>query len=215
MKATNNLHEALEFYPSSEAGQDLFVYRILNNKKNGTYLDIGCGEATERFNGCSAGNNTNELSRHGWTGIGIDINPAFSYTWTVIRQHPFLVTDVTTVDWNFLIKEHSLLQNHIDYLSFDVDDATTFAMRNFPFDKIRFSVITIEHDSYRVGNEVKKEMREILSKAGYQLLCSDVQVIQQGTRFLVYEDWWIDITKIDAELADKYRCHKKAGYIIT
>jgi hypothetical protein len=78
-----------------------------------------------------------------------------------------------------------------DYLSLDVDDATLATLQNIPLDRMRFKVITIEHDAYRVGPAPREAMREILTAAGYTLAVADVRC--GGGEF---EDWWIDAKKV-------------------
>jgi hypothetical protein len=198
----------------SQAGQDLFVYNILDKKNNGTYLDIGCGDCTCIFDGMSNGSNTLLLSQLGWNGIGFDIDNSHKWGWDHIRKHKIIVDDITSLDWNNLITHNAILQDTIDYLSFDIDDATSDGIRAFPFDKIRFRVITIEHDSYRVGDSVKNEIRNVLSNNGYELLCSDVMVQITGYYPWIFEDWWVDMSKVDRSLAEKFRCDKELGHNI-
>ncbi len=52
----------------SQSCQDLFVSGVLNNKENGSYLELGCSYPVES-------NNTYLLeSKFNWTGISIDID---------------------------------------------------------------------------------------------------------------------------------------------
>ena len=194
------------FKSVSQACQDLFAYQIMEGKKNGTYLDIGAGDAI----GTS---NTLRLSELGWTGIGLDIEPGFAWGWQHIRNHKYIQDDITIVDWDKLIDDNPMLQQKIiDYLSFDVDDATLQAILRFPFDRLRFRVITIEHDEYRVGNHVKNVMRDILRKAGYDLLCSDIKLHPQGYKDpIIFEDWWVDPREVNMNVAEKFRCDGKLG----
>lgn len=153
-----------DFKPNGLVHQDLFVYKILGKIQNGTFLDIGAGNCVDH------GNNTLQLAKIGWNGIGFDICKNFEYGWNFVRNQKFICEDVTTIDWNKIICENPIFNQTIDYLSFDVDDATSLAMKHFPWDKIRFKVITIEHDCYRIGDSIKNEQREILKKFGYLLL---------------------------------------------
>lgn len=199
------------FKPASQAGQDLFVYRILKNKRDGTYLDVGAGNCIAEFRGDNCGSNTLRLADMGWTGVGIDTEKNYVWGWQHIRRHKFITEDATTLDWDKLIAETPILQKTVDYLSFNLDDATTAGVKHFPFDKIKFRVITIEHDSYRVGDEVKKLIRDILPKFGYELLCSDVSVQITGYKPWIYEDWWVDPNTVDMTLANKFRADKTLG----
>jgi hypothetical protein len=92
------------------------------------------------------------------------------------------------------------LASPIDYLSMDVDGGLPTTMRNLPFDKLRFRVLTIEHNRYLWGDDPRNEYREIVGKQGYELLCADVR---HGD--CPFEDWWVDSTKVDMTLAEKFR----------
>jgi hypothetical protein len=199
------------FKSASQAGQDLFVYRVLGNKRGGTYLEIGAGDCIAEFNGNNCGSNTLRLSDMEWNGIGIDLNEKYKWGWDNIRGHKYIIDDATTIDWNKVIMENSILQQTVDYLSFDLDDSTSQGIQHFPFDKIRFRVLTIEHDSYRVGNNVKILIRQILLKHGYLLLCSDVSVQITDCSPWIYEDWWVDPTQVNMNLANKFRANNTLG----
>jgi len=79
------------------------------------------------------------------------------------------------------------------------------AFLHFPFDKIRFHAICIEHDSYRVGNELKDMIRTKLTELGYTLVCADVVVSGYGE----FEDWWVDESNVDTTLVSKIQCSGK------
>jgi len=207
-------------YPSaSQAGQDKFAYTVLSGKRNGTYLDIGCGVATEVFTGHNGGNNTVNLFRElDWKGYGfdIDINNVRSWNDSRCTKDPIgnkcFWEDVTKVDWNLFISQNELLQDTIDYISFDVDDATVEAVKNFPWDKIRFRAMTIEHDAYRVGSQTKEFIKETLFKHGYDLVCEDVNV--DIGKLVAFEDWWVDLKTVDKDIVEKLRCKNKIGHEI-
>lgn len=188
---------------TSQAGQDLFAFRVLKNKTGGTYLDIGCGDSI------AFGSNTLALSEVGWTGIGIDVESAYRWGWEHLRKTKFILNDITTLNWNKVIEENPYLTDTVDYLSFDVDDATIGGVENFPWDKIRFRVITIEHDSYRVGDDTKIFLRHILSKHGYYLLCADVMV--EFPTYVSFEDWWVDPRKVDMDRALEFKSDSEPG----
>lgn len=184
----------------SQAGQDLFVHRILKNKHNGTCLDIGC-------NSHNISSNISEFLKIGWKSINLDIE---YFDWSNVRNSNFIQCDITTLKWDNMIQKHTILQNTLDYISFDVDDATFLAVNNFPFDKIRSKIITIEHDSYRVGDNLKIILRDILTNAGYLLLCSDVIVYFMGKN-CEFEDWWVDPNEIDIDMINTFKSNKENG----
>jgi hypothetical protein len=164
----------------SQAGQDWFAYNVLSKKTDGTFLEIGGCHPVEI-------NNTYELERLGWRGYSFDHDPGTAPMFAQQRpQCKFYLTDVTTFDWNGFCEANNLVGGTIDYLSFDVDDASMKTLQRFPFSKVKFNVMTVEHDRYRFGVAVAEEMRSILTKHGYVILCKD---ITNGR--LPYEDWWV------------------------
>jgi hypothetical protein len=162
----------------SQAGQDLFVHAV-TRKSNGTFLEIGGCDPIEI-------NNTYELEKMGWTGYSFDIDANLSYPFFLKRKCQFMVADVSKFDWDRFLIENNLLNTTIDYLSFDVDGASLPTLRRFPFDKIKFNVMTVEHDRYRFGQAVADEMRSIILPHNYEIICKD---IQNGN--LPYEDWYV------------------------
>ena len=70
----NNLRPVFRFYKTnivkqfSQCGEDLIIDKIIGNKKNGFYIDIGANDPI-KFN------NTYKFYKKGWTGINIDPNP--------------------------------------------------------------------------------------------------------------------------------------------
>lgn len=161
---------------TSQALQDEAVYRITQGRP-GTFLDVGSHDPVRI-------NNTFCLEQKGWTGYLFDCDPRWTEPTTLHRTSPFLCVDVSTFDWQGFFTEKGLTQ--MDYLSFDVDEASLATLRRFPFDRVSFRVCTIEHDRYRFGDAVAAEMREILTRHGYVLLCKDV--CNGGNP---YEDWYV------------------------
>lgn len=176
------------FVSTSQAGQDIFVKRIMGDAV-GTFLDVGCSHPKER-------SNTFSLERTGWTGWLIDNDPGCVDLVKSVRSAKFISADATTIDWSFLGNKR-----YIDYLSLDIDAATLPCLQRIPLDKIRFGIITVEHDRYRFGDGPRQQMREILSNAGYVRIASDV--CSQGMQF---EDWWVK-----PELEEKASFAKSEG----
>jgi len=169
------------FNSSSQASQDQFVYQVLlrnNPTYKGFFLDIGSNHPINI-------NNTYNLeTHHGWSGLLFDYSDMYAATTKEIRKNPFLQADVTSINWSELIEKYNI-PSVIDYVSFDVDDASLKALNIFPFDKLKIKVITMEHDFYCRGESVRDEMRRILTSHGYQIICKDVKNIGNE-----YEDWW-------------------------
>ena len=176
----------------SQADQDIFVLSMLNGKRNGTWLEIGCAWPEDI-------SNTALLEQFGWSGLSID-----SYQ-TVINQWPGVRTTVPVhvvaqqANWFELLHQKGIAQTDIDYLSLDCDPAeqTLDILHLIPFDRLRFAVITFEHDCYAAGDTVKYSSRQYLSNHGYKLVASNISDCGQARD---YEDWWVHPDLVDADL---------------
>ena len=191
---------SLNCVSTSYSYQDDFVLKIFNYKKNGFFIDVGCSHETE-------GSNTYRLELNGWNGIRVDNQSNESLT---KRNSLFVLDDALKIDYLTLLD--SVNCEKIDYASFDIDEATTNLIKIFPFEKYKPSVITIEHDRYRLGDSDCDEQREILSKHNYRLLCKDVLVdIWIGWTKAPYEDWWVNAEMFDAKLLDNLQSEFISG----
>lgn len=168
----------------SQALQDRFVANLLNFKRDGFYLDIGSCHAEST-------NNTYAFEELGWRGICIEVDPQHNESYKK-RTCKYINYDATQLDYKVILDNENAPQT-IDYLSLDVDAISTDVLKLLPLDVYTFSVITIEHDQYLNGDIYRDEQRDILSKSGYCLICSDVLVpLQEDTKEnCSFEDWWI------------------------
>ena len=177
----------------SQAGQDLFVLTALDGRREGVFLDLGCNQPILM-------NNTFLLeSEFGWTGLAIDIDPAF-FDLFVFRKCKTLAADGTKLDWDKVID--LVGTSAIDYLSLDLEppEATLECLKTIPFDRMEFAVITFEHDAYRAGESVRGPSREIFRRHGYIRVCSDVHV-----NGCVFEDWYCNPDLVDATRTERLR----------
>lgn len=176
----------------SQIGQDIFVKRVLQEKTNGLFVDIGAAWPDNI-------NNTYLFEKHyNWTGLSVEFDPQYERMWKASdRTSKFICDDALKVDYVFEINK--LLTDNkvdrIDYLSVDIEPPilTLKALQKVPLDKFRFSVITFEHDMYRTDNGhefdqqyTMRTSRELLSSHGYSLIFANMQ-----------EDWWVDGTIFD------------------
>lgn len=164
----------------SQAYQDRFVANILNFRRDGFYLDIGSCHAES----C---NNTFCFEELGWKGICIEKDSSHNESYNK-RTCQYINEDATKIDYRKLLAN---APNVIDYLSLDIDDASTDVLEMLPLKNYYFKVITIEHDFYLNGDKYRSRQREILKD--YTLLCADVLVppshdTKPGWAF---EDWWV------------------------
>jgi hypothetical protein len=166
--------------------QDLFVLSLYQGKRDGTYFEIGAGDPFVH-------SNTALLEKEfGWKGISIDNNPGLCYNFKQNRRNPVICADATTIGFNDLFDKHCV-DPIVDYLQIDCDDATHDILKNIPFDRYKFGVITLEHDCYRLGTETRDEMRELLREQGYVLLVGNVAF----TEIFPYEDWFVHPDVVD------------------
>lgn len=156
----------------SQAGQDEFVLSLI---KKGYYLEIGASHPVNI-------SNTYLLEKNGWTGVSIDNDNQCQEIWGQLRTNPLVIADAMTMDYSFL-------PDRVDYLQVDIEpaDNTLKALLALPLNRVRFSVITFEHDRYREGDKVRDKQRELLTSLNYKLAHPDV--CYEGKPF---EDWWVD-----------------------
>lgn len=170
-----------------------FPLKVLNNKKNGVYVELGSSHPIN-------GNNTYTLeTQYGWTGLSIDIEEKMCDEFNNIRKNKSVCADALTFNYLKHFEENNF-PKQIDYLQVDVDEGYTLSGRargnpassllaliSLPLNQYRFSIIMFEHDElidYKF-NSIKNAQREILYSLGYSL-------VQQYPS----EDWWIDPTVI-------------------
>lgn len=202
---------------NSQVCQDNFVDIITNNKKNGYFLDIGAGTGgiRGRYNGFYS--NTYYFEHLGWNGIAIDydidyINEASSY-----RKCKLIHADLLDKNINDILRECEAPQI-IDYLSFDVDDATMKVLYDIDLSSYQFNIITFEHNYFHYeskpawSNEKSQKESKILREIsrekfisnGYDLLCADV--LLNGNNSI--EDWYIHKNMFDDRMK-KIKCSYK------
>lgn len=174
----------------SQAGQDLFAYRVLRELQLGSFLDVGANHPIER-------NNTYGLEQIGWRGLCVD-NDEHCLRLSVARKAKWICDNAVMMDWESVLLS---LRPPIDYLSLDCDNATFAALSSMPLTEVRFRVATIEHDRYRFGDGPRDAIRGLMLHLGYDLLCADVSDRDQQ-----FEDWWVDPGAVDMTFAEPYRC---------
>lgn len=161
-----------------QALQDAFAFDICNTL-NGTFIEFGSGDGIKI-------NNTFVLEQKGWRGLLIEADAKYERDLAQMRKSPFVIAEAQKLDWNYLMSKHQFLNSPVDFISFDVDDANRVVFDNFPWEKIRFRSMTLEHDCYRLGNSFRDYSRQRLSRLGYKLIAQDVR--HRGNSF---EDWWV------------------------
>jgi len=194
-----NNYESLKFkFPGSkdiqtnysESYQDLFILSVLNGKRKGTYLEIGAGHPFY-------GNNTALLEKDfEWSGISLDFDKGFIEQYQEKRSNVALLRDATKLNYIELL-ESLEYGTEIDYLQIDCDppEVSYDILSKIPFEKLKFAVITFEHDCYAAGDSIKEKSRKLLKSFGYKLIFDEVSFDGENS----YEDWWIHPKLVDEE----------------
>jgi hypothetical protein len=178
MTQSSKSTEIPEFNSSSQFRQDLLPYYLIvlpEQKLDGHFVDIGCGDPVNF-------NNSFGLEQLGWRGILTDIIPDCARS-CAVRQSKFFMGPAQNLSWGTLLQEPATF----DYLSLDCDDDGLAVLQSLPLDTVDFRTATIEHDAYRIGNEMRHAMRAHMISHGYTLVCGDV--CWNGGSPL--EDWWV------------------------
>jgi hypothetical protein len=152
----------------AQCQQDQCVLQLLNQKRGGTFVDIGCMDPQWMSNTCTL------EQEFGWSGVGVEIDDSFVSRWKIRPKTKFYLQDALTADYERIFAE-SNLPPVIDYLSLDLEppNLTLECLYKIPFDKYIFNVITFETDHYREDFrhfEIQRLSREYLSGKGYVFL---------------------------------------------
>lgn len=177
----------------SQCYQDIFVLTMLGGKKEGQFLEIGCGSPFY----C---NNTALLEKSfGWHGISIDNNKEVLDNFSKYRTSEVIFSDATKLNFNKILKKKDY-----DYLQIDCDPAEISykILLKIPFKTHRFAVITFEHDFYvNEKSKVREESRKYLDFLGYVLVVNNIA----PDRFSSFEDWWVHPALVKSTMITKMR----------
>lgn len=188
-------------YHQNFSDQENFVLNLLNEKREGYYVELGASHSTN-------GSNTYRLeTEYDWNGVSFEIVPELHKEVSENRKNPCILGDATKFDYIKYFEENNF-PNQIDYLQIDIDQGyqlngrpagnpytSLHGLISVPINKYRFTVITFEHDSnmYWRNTGIRDAQREILDSLGYSL------VVRQ-----FHEDWWVDPEVVDLEQYRKY-----------
>jgi len=178
--------------------QEAFVLNLLNEKRNGYYVELGAFDS-------NLGSNTYHLENdYGWNGVSFEILDDRRNQFVSNRKNP---CHGDALKFNYInYFEENNFPKQIDYLQVDIDAGyqpdgrpfgnhylTLLGLISLPLTQYRFSVITFEHDSnmYFRNTGMRDAQREILDSLGYTLVVREI-----------HEDWWVDPNVLPI---DKYR----------
>tara|TARA_Y100000768_G_C23950481_1_gene669908 strand:- start:1051 stop:1725 length:675 start_codon:yes stop_codon:yes gene_type:complete len=178
----------------SQVWQDIFALVVNDAKVDGTFIEVG---GAQPF----VGNNTWLLEEgYNWKGLSIELDHDLAAQWEGVRPNTKMF-EADAMRFNYVKAVDDLgLPRKMDYLSFDLEPPhnTLEALRNFPFDQLKFNCITYEHDAYRQWGEVYGH-RKIFKVYGYDLVGTD---IKNGP--CTMEEWYIH-KSVSQTLRDRLR----------
>ena len=185
----------------SQAGQDVFVGRVCG--RGGRYVDLGAGHYRE-------GSNTFQLERMlAWSGIAAEIDEDLRSDWSVERPKTLMFKDALDIE----VEDKILSMGEtgpIDFLSLDLEPPflTLACLVGLPLDRVKFRVVTCEHDVYRTSRSVKNAMRGIFEGYGYVRVVEDQMMAgtfeidgRQEMTLVPVEDWWVHPDLVDLRFA--------------
>ncbi len=173
-------------YNYAQTFQDLFVLTVLNGKRNGSYLELGCNDPF--YN-----NNTALLETvFDWKGLSIDIELSLVNEFNSKRNNKAICENALNIDYKELL-EYNKFDKIIDYLQIDCDppNISLNVLKKVLESGFKFRVITFEHDYY-YDKSIRQLSRDLLTSYGYNLLVNDVSFNKTNS----FEDWWV-LEKVD------------------
>ena len=198
----------LTYYGQAE--QDKFVCKILKNKTDGFFIEVG-SHTPIRIN------NTYLLeSSLNWTGIGFEFKrKKFERLYKKHRPNTnYVFGDAQQHNYREIFNTYNAPKN-IDYLQLDIEPpiATLNVLKALDvqvMDDYKFATITFEHDYCKNKDIVpRNESREILEDRGYYLVFEDITNRQVSS---VYEDWYVHPDLVDMDYVEKLQSDNLSNY---
>lgn len=194
----------------SQAGQDIWVAKKFDYKKNGYFLEVGAYDGIQT-------SNTYFLEKElGWSGICIEANPYVFDSLALNRKSLNLNLAVSNyegvgmfsgdaistngrgvnVDFDTLnnILEKSESPEIIDYLSIDIEGHEFTVLEDFDFSKWHINCMTVEHNLYMNGPTEKEKLFQLLSNKGFIREVEDAPCLDNNPLWHMkpYEDWYVN-----------------------
>jgi hypothetical protein len=230
-------------YYNGQVLQDKYILKMLNNKQQGYFLELGANEHQEI-------SNTYLLEKsYGWKGIMVEYDPKFADAYKTHRPNSFhAIDDATIIDYKDALMQVNF-PKQMDYLQVDLDPgngSTLKALKNLDatiFDEYTFAVATFEHDvcltqgSNKVFLETREESRAIFEKRGYVRVFKDVNndgwweveknrklarehkpytpITQPYTSCMYpFEDWYVHPSLVDMTYVQRVLDANKDNYMV-
>lgn len=195
----------------SQVGQDKFILKVLKEKRNGFFLEIGSNYPIDI-------NNTYTLEKnYNWKGIMVEYDRKFLGLYEEHRKNSVhIIEDATKIDYNKILESNNM-PLEMDYLQIDLEvnnrsTLTTLQILDCDiFDKYKFATITFEHDIY-TGNHfnTREKSREIFNSRGYVCVFPD---ICHDNPSYPFEDWYVHPSLVDMEHINKLMKDNVNNYV--
>lgn len=184
---------------NGQAEQDKYVLSILNNKKDGFFLEIGSRHPKEINNSYILEKNFN------WKGIMVEYDTKWLSLYQKERPNSiYVMKDATTIDYKKLFEENNV-PNNLDYLQIDLEANNGSTLNTLKklnkevMDNYKFATVTFEHDIYHTNYlDTRLESRKIFEERGYKIVFSDIN--NKGKN--PYEDWYVHPDLVDMDLVN-------------
>ena len=192
-----------------QAQQDKFVLKILKEKKNGFFLEIGSNHPMNI-------NNSYLLeTKYDWKGIMVEYDPSFLPLYRTYRPNSIhVINDATRVNYRNIFEETNMPLS-LDYLQIDLEANNGSTLRTLKildyqiFDKYKFATVTFEHDIYHTNfAKTRLESRNIFKKRGYVCVFEDV-----NNEYNPYEDWYVHPDLVDMDYVNELIERNKYFYV--
>jgi hypothetical protein len=193
-----------------QANQDKFVLKVLKEKKNGFFLEIGSNHPINI-------NNTYLLEKkYNWRGIMIEYDHNYLGLYKKERNNSIhIIQDATNIDYKILFETNNVPLS-FDYLQIDLEVSNGSTLKTLEklddevFDTYKFATVTFEHDIYCSNfNNTRLKSREIFKKRGYVCVFED---INNQNVIYPYEDWYVYPELVDMEYVNKLIEQNKTKY---
>lgn len=193
-----------------QAQQDKFVLKILKEKKNGYFLEIGSNHPINI-------NNSYILeTKYDWKGIMIEYDTSYLQLYKEHRPNSIhIINDATEVDYKNILEINKMPQT-MDYLQIDLEAnngstiKTLKKLDNEIFDNYKFATITFEHDIYHTNYaNTRIESRNIFKKRGYICVFEDIN----NGGINPYEDWYVHPDLVDMNYVNHLIKINKNNYV--
>ena len=158
----------------SQAGQDIWVAKKFEYKKNGYFLEVGAYDGIQT-------SNTYFLEKElGWSGICIEANPSVFNSLALNRK---------SLNLNVAVSNYQGVGMFLD------DSISTDGRGvNVDFSKWHINCMTVEHNLYVDGPTEKEKIFQLLSNKGFIREVEDAPCLDYNPLYYMkpFEDWYVN-----------------------